>query len=265
MQSHVGRGAPEIDILEAMPGRGPLLYSKVGKPYFSTSLQIAPGITSNRPGPGLWPGPGQWYEGLEFGDNSTLNIFFYGTVNAKSVGPKALPKYTYWSDAVSGNTQLDAHIWGSFHTMSNGSPKKFAEDSNLDDDEVAEVAGMGYIRWYLDDKLIYGSWQRPLKKRKSPSGRLFDPQHCDVKHGVSNHAPMAAIASADCLDEPQGSEALHRVSATHSQRTFLDYVRAYQNRNETAQKVSSTPERPTSKWIKVTLTRIKMHNLKKSR
>ena len=115
MHPLTGRGAPEIDILEAMPGKGPLLYSKVGKPYFSTSLQIAPGITENRPGNGLWPGPGQWYEGLEFGDNSTLNIFFYGTVNAKTVGPKALPKYVYQSDAISSNTQLDERHWRSFH------------------------------------------------------------------------------------------------------------------------------------------------------
>ena len=35
-----GRGAPEIDILEAMGGREPLPSTTVGKPYFSTSLQV---------------------------------------------------------------------------------------------------------------------------------------------------------------------------------------------------------------------------------
>ena len=259
MQSHVGRGAPEIDILEAMPGRGPLLYSKVGKPYFSTSLQIAPGITSNRPGPGLWPGPGQWYEGLEFGDNSTLNIFFYGTVNAKSVGPKALPKYTYWSDAVSGNTQLDAHIWGSFHTykVEWELPKNLAEDSNLDDDEVAEVAGMGYIRWYLDDKLIYGIRGKGLSREdaKVPS----EPSYLILNTAMSSTwgfpqpCPDGCDCECyDCLDESGKCTCgiAQGFCNTLPAHFLIDYVRVYQNRNETAQKVGcSTPERPTSKWI----------------
>jgi hypothetical protein len=38
-----GRGAPEIDILEAMPGRSKLANTPIDRPYFSTSLQVAPG------------------------------------------------------------------------------------------------------------------------------------------------------------------------------------------------------------------------------
>ena len=57
-------GAPEIDILEAMPGKG-RPHSKVGKPY-QHILQIAPGITENRPGTasGL---AGSVVHGQEFG------------------------------------------------------------------------------------------------------------------------------------------------------------------------------------------------------
>jgi hypothetical protein len=41
MEPGVGRGAPEIDILEAMGGeKGKLPNSKVQRPYFSTSLQV---------------------------------------------------------------------------------------------------------------------------------------------------------------------------------------------------------------------------------
>jgi hypothetical protein len=36
-------GAPEIDILEAMPGKEILLETTTEKPYFSASLQVAPG------------------------------------------------------------------------------------------------------------------------------------------------------------------------------------------------------------------------------
>jgi beta-glucan synthesis-associated protein KRE6 len=64
-----GRGAPEIDLLEAMSGTGePLPGTNVTrKPYFSTSFQVAPSI--------------QTYEdGIIYGDkNKTdINVFFYG-------------------------------------------------------------------------------------------------------------------------------------------------------------------------------------------
>jgi len=45
-----GRGAPEIDILEAMGGEpGPLPNTHVQRPYFSSSLQVAPGVKHDRP------------------------------------------------------------------------------------------------------------------------------------------------------------------------------------------------------------------------
>ena len=59
MAHYHGRGAPEIDMLEAMPGKAKLPPSPVGRPYFSTSLQVAPGLPS-RPNGGQPPGPGQW-------------------------------------------------------------------------------------------------------------------------------------------------------------------------------------------------------------
>jgi hypothetical protein len=42
MGAFTGRGAPEIDILEAMPGLQNLPPSPIKKPYFSTSLQVLP-------------------------------------------------------------------------------------------------------------------------------------------------------------------------------------------------------------------------------
>ena len=44
MHSYQGRGAPEIDILESMSGDEKLINTKIHRPYFSTSLQIAPGM-----------------------------------------------------------------------------------------------------------------------------------------------------------------------------------------------------------------------------
>jgi hypothetical protein len=50
MKPGLGRGSPEIDILEAMMGSSEELpNTNVTRPYFSTSLQIAPGVEKNRP------------------------------------------------------------------------------------------------------------------------------------------------------------------------------------------------------------------------
>jgi hypothetical protein len=37
-------GAPELDILEAMPGKEVLEHTSTQKPYYSASLQISPGL-----------------------------------------------------------------------------------------------------------------------------------------------------------------------------------------------------------------------------
>jgi hypothetical protein len=37
-------GAPELDILEAMPGKEVLEHTSTQKPYYSASLQISPGM-----------------------------------------------------------------------------------------------------------------------------------------------------------------------------------------------------------------------------
>jgi len=83
----------------------------VGQPFSSASLQVAPGKSWSRPGPGNWPGPSEWYNGLKFGTNTSQNINFYGTYNHFKAAPSAA--YDYWSDAVSQNRQLEGrHFQG---------------------------------------------------------------------------------------------------------------------------------------------------------
>lgn len=94
-----GRGATEIDLLEAMPGTDdplPIVKNNVTRPYNSMTLQIAPGISSSkiyegrdkngnkvmksRPFPGTLPEWGyEWYSNLTYGTNSSINPYFYGT------------------------------------------------------------------------------------------------------------------------------------------------------------------------------------------
>ncbi|RYY82485.1 hypothetical protein EON63_13215 [archaeon] len=75
-----GRGAPEIDILEAMAGVEKLHDTPISRPYYSASYQVSPGIQDYRPSTGSAPDLSQWYhEDIEYGENASLNIFFYGT------------------------------------------------------------------------------------------------------------------------------------------------------------------------------------------
>ena len=104
--SHSGRGAPEIDIFEGMAGPSEKLpNTKIKKPYFSTSLQVSPGVSNPRPVLTHKPLPGKWYEGMSYGTNSSLNNFFYG------VQLKHTPEqYTYQSDAISANTAIEPKV-----------------------------------------------------------------------------------------------------------------------------------------------------------
>jgi len=263
MNSFTGRGAPEIDILEAMPGNAPLPSSKVGKPYYSTSLQIAPGVDPDkgrgRPGPGGPPAPGQWYEHLEYGPNSTVNLFFYGTANAKHLeGQDISPKYSYVSDAVSGNTQLNPEIWGGFRAfrLEWALPQDDYTPASGDDVEAA----LGYVRWYMDNELVYGITGDSIAN-KTGGTIPTEPQYMLLNTAMSSSwgfpvpcpagcacscfdcAPDAAFGPCACGIAPGFCDSLPA-------HFLIDYVRVWQFSDDAQQKVGcSTPERPTKKWI----------------
>lgn len=112
IQPFKGRGAPEIDLLEAMSGLEDLPNTKIHRPYFSTSLQVAPGIQEYRPDVAKVPEKGMWYEkGLEYASNETdLNIFFFG-MNLEGVSKDK----SYLADAISANTNLYETHFTKFH------------------------------------------------------------------------------------------------------------------------------------------------------
>lgn len=145
MERGVGRGSPEVDIFEVQPGNihageGPYKECPVGQPFMSASFQVAPGRPDHRPGPGWWPGPKQWYEGLTGGNNSALNINFYGSYNHFRGDPHP-EKSDYWSDAISYNRQLEAKHFNSSHVY------------RLEWDIPTETTD-GYLHWFLDGELI---------------------------------------------------------------------------------------------------------------
>lgn len=190
MKVGVGRGAPEIDIFEVQPGNvkhneGPFYEMPVGQPFASSSYQVAPGLTSLRPGNGYWPGPGQWYSGLLGGVNSTLNIQFYGSYN-HFPGDYDPAKSDYWSDALSFNQQLNESHFDRLHVY------------RLEW-QVPTEERFGHLNWFLDGVQVL-----------SINGiSLFDEglgkQHClfceTVVHhfNLMHHCPLQELKSRQNL------------------------------------------------------------------
>lgn len=130
LHKYQGRGAPEIDILEAMPGKEKLKNTPVNRPYYSASLQISPATEVDRPDLGQHPfkSTKNWYhDGLEYGDNSSVNIYFYGTV-LKNENDESK---SYQTDAISANRELLPTHFDEFH--------KYRIEWKTGD--------QGYIRW----------------------------------------------------------------------------------------------------------------------
>ena len=152
LHTGVGRGAPEIDVFEVQAGKikantGPYFEMSVGQPFMSTSYQVAPGRLP-RPGEGWWPAPGQWYDNLTSGWNTSLNIVFYGTYNhfRDDTDPAS---QDYWSDAISYNRQLNSSYFGKFH--------KYRLEWELPDDGNKDnnfTKSYGYLRWFIDNEFI---------------------------------------------------------------------------------------------------------------
>jgi callose synthase len=114
-----GRGATEIDVIE-------MQIRKRDEPAFiTTSLQIRPSLNDNlRPASQNLPGPGQWYQGLRFGNFTTINSDYYGENGL---------------DSLSALTQLDPNSFDSYHLYQlDWSPGPY-----------------GYIRWWLDGNFLF--------------------------------------------------------------------------------------------------------------
>jgi len=138
LNPHQGRGATEVDIVEVMTGdsNGPLpaTVPPITLPYGDMTLQVAPGIPSNRPNSGKQPkrnttlsdtghtmfAAETWYDGLELQGNTSVNPFFYGTYlgETKPEEPVTRTKeQAFQADAVGSLHQLTRSHFEKPHTF----------------------------------------------------------------------------------------------------------------------------------------------------
>jgi len=71
----------------------------------------------------------------------------------------------FQADAVSGNTQMNAALWDEFH--------KFRLEWELPQAEMGDGASEGYVRWYMDDALVYGISGESLSNKMKGSQVVF--------------------------------------------------------------------------------------------
>ena len=165
-----------------MPGSGTLGYG-LKKPYYSASYQVAPGKAHDRPIEGKKPNKGQWYEkGLEYGDNTSVNAFFYGEELKHKTN-----RDTYVADAVSANKPLDDTHFDDFHNY------------RL---EWSTAKGNESLTWFLDDELVF---HMPPEALELTGAKMPDePMHILLNTAVSSTwgfpAPCPPGCDCTCYD-----------------------------------------------------------------
>ena len=244
MQNYRGRGAPEIDVIEAMQGDAEKLPSTtITRPYQSASFQVSPGVDRDRPVLGMKPKQGHWYSGMEYNHNnltkSELNPFFYGVKLVHK-----LKSYTYQADALSANRGLNTSHYTKQHTY------------RVEWEPPEEDGSGGYIRWYTDDVFMYGISGANLHTTGSeiPSEAMYLLMNTAVASSWGFPMPCPDGCSCDCYEcgNPECTCALPTGYCENFPATFdIDYVRVFQAVGEDKHYLGCSPEkRPTSLFIK---------------
>jgi hypothetical protein len=250
MRGGEGRGAPEIDIVEAMPGAATKLpHTTVKKPYASSSYQVAPGIREGRPSPGSLPDPKHWYTGMTYGLNTSLNPFFYGVTLEHT--PES---YTYQSDAISANTGLGSSHFEEMHTFRvEWEPPKKANVNRANVNRTDEdKSDLGYIRWYMDGEFMYGIEGSSLNITGStiPDEPMYIILNTAISSTWGFPAPMpdgCKCKSYKCGD-PDCKCAFPPGFCDNFPASFLiDHVRVYQAPDHI--QACSTADKPTHLFI----------------
>jgi len=257
MKTGFGRGAPEIDIFEVQPGPikrnvGPFHYSYVGQPFMSSSYQVAPGRAWNRPGAGYWPGPGQWYDDIKFGNETCLNILFYGNYNHFAGDPHP-EKQDYWSDSISYNRQLHQEHFTSKHV--------YRLEWEVPD---AEAGHDGYLHWFLDGKLVVAMNGTGITNAGFGAEITSEPMYILMNTAISTQwgFPTKCPDNCPCETYDCGTNSWAKTCGfsggfcemmkdeSNPIEYKVNWVRVYQDPNDEKQKVGcSTPERPTKRYI----------------
>jgi beta-glucan synthesis-associated protein KRE6 len=287
MHPFQGRGATEIDLIEIMMGdsNGPLPSTNppIELPYADMTLQVAPGITKNRPQPGAPPlyeeklAPNghtvflanDWYDGLKLGGNTSINPFFYGTYLAETKPGEPVTrtkKQAFQADAVGAAHQLTPAHFNVPHTFrvewqpgTGGRIDWFSKGHRINSTLSMEGDGMG------DDWVHVYSISDELLKKTTGAQIPIEPSYLIFNIAVSStwgfpyDTPESCKKCYDC-DDPKCSctfaPGFCKMLRETDVALLIDSVRVYQTSNPSAHTggnhtLGCDPvDYPTREWIK---------------
>lgn len=254
LHPHQGRGAPEIDIFEVMPGHNMPGHDSLVRPFMSNSLQVSPGIPAwrNRPKNGEKLSEGvSWYSNLRYDSSrSALNDGFWGQECGPEYDDTPTKLYKYQEDALSVNTDLNQTHFDSHHVY------------RLEWEPGSTAAGGGgYLEWYLDGEFVFGISGDSLA---SATGALIpqEPMYLILNTAISHRWGMPEPCDRahcdtcwicyDCTNPecqctlPDGMKNCKNLPAEMK----IDYVRLYQDiANPSHTLGCSPPGFPTAEYI----------------
>jgi hypothetical protein len=215
-------------------------------PLLSASLQIAPGKSKKRPFLGQLPNV-SWYD-PHTANGGSLNLFYFGT---QTWDPNKT--VTYQTDSVSVNFWLDESFYEKQHTFR---IEWEPPHEDIEDGPSKDSRG-GYIKWFIDGKLIsavVGDDLEKVSQTEVPS----EPMSLLLNQALSKDwgfpdpyflgCPKKCWSCIDpeCVCDMPTNFCDKNVPASFE----IDYVRVYQVKDEHRHVLGcSPPHRPTKEWI----------------
>jgi len=284
LQPHKGRGATEIDIVEVMYGEGgalPNTIPPVEQPYADFTLQVAPGVRSNRPPFGFQPlraknnshgfssvEDSKWYP-VQMMGNTSLNPYFYGTYLDETKPGEPVTrgkKQAFQADAVCAMNQLVESHFDEFHTFrlewqpgEGGRLDWFVQGYKINDTHYMTGDGRGkdwYPAYTITDDIL---------KKTMGSQIPIEPSYLIINTAISSTwgfpyiTPDYCTPCFDCIDRKCQCNFNHgfcEMLGKGDVAMYIDSVRVYQSRNASAHVGAEhslgcdPPEFPTRQFIK---------------
>jgi hypothetical protein len=242
------------------------------------TLQLAPGIPASkrRPAPGTLPEWGfHWYKNLTYGDNVTINPFFYGTYlgSTKPEEPSKSCCLTPTPDTVTALSQiLTIHPFSPTPHPPQQMTVFRAKDEAYQCDALSSMLSLndsywktmhkfrlewqpgpqGYVHWYVDGKFRFGVEQEGLDEMRSKVPQ--EPSYVIMNTAISTSwgfpNPPWGCTEYDCKDPEARCGFNSGFCQTLPAEFLIDYVRVYQNKADKYQSVGcNPPDFPTRKFI----------------
>lgn len=268
MHPFQGRGATEIDLIEVMAGYSekalPATDPPVQYPYADLTLQVAPGITENRPKSGYQPRrkasfihdghtellAQNWYDDLHIGGNTTINPFFYGTYLGETKPEEPVHRnknQAFQADAIGAMHQLTSAHFNTPHTFRvewqpgpKGRLDWYVKDHKIEvDGEEVDMEGDGLGKQWVHAFGINGVSLHNATGAQIP----MEPSYLIMNTGISSTWGFPDTLKDDCTEcydcknatcQCAFHDGFCNMMKKRKVAMYIDHIRVYQSKNDSA-------------------------------